>query len=70
MTYLVAILCVLGIAAEQILFKLSASKMHKSGSFFDTRSLTILFFALALYCITTLAWVWVLQKSNSVAPTL
>lgn len=62
MTYFVAILCVLGIAAGQILFKLSASEMHKSGSFFDARSLTVLFFALALYGITTLAWVWVLQK--------
>lgn len=36
--------------------------MHKSGSFFEPRSLIILFVALALYGITTLAWVWVLQK--------
>lgn len=62
MTYFVAIVCVLGIAAGQILFKLSASAMHKAGSYFDLRSLMILFVALALYGITTLAWVWVLQK--------
>lgn len=55
MTYLLAILCVLGIAFEKIYFKLSASKIYKSGSFYDTRSLTILFFALALYGISTLA---------------
>ena len=62
MTYLIAILCVFGIAAGQILFKLSATAMHRAGSFIDPRSLTILFVALVLYGITTLAWVWVLQK--------
>jgi len=62
MIYFIAILCVLGIAAGQILFKLSAAAMHKAGSFTDQRSLIILFVALALYGITTLAWVWVLQK--------
>ena len=62
MTYFIAIICVLGIAAGQILFKLSAAAMHKAGSYFDPRSLLILFVALALYGLTTLAWVWVLQK--------
>lgn len=62
MTYFIAILCVLGIAGGQILFKMSATAMHRSGSFFDPRSLMILFVALAIYGITTLAWVWVLQK--------
>jgi len=60
--YSIAVLCVLGIAAGQILFKLSASYMHSSGTFFDPKSLIILFVALVLYGITTLAWVWVLQK--------
>lgn len=62
MTYLITILCVLGIAGGQILFKLSASHMQKSGSIFDLRTLSILLVALALYGVTTLAWVWVLQK--------
>ncbi|WP_210558423.1 EamA family transporter [Pseudomonas sp. MWU347] len=62
MAYFVAIICVLGIATGQILFKLSATTMHQAGNIFDKRSLIILFFALALYGITTLAWVWVLQK--------
>lgn len=62
MTYFIAMLCVLGIAIGQILFKLSASYMHKSGSYFDPRTLIILFVAMALYGLTTLAWVWVLQK--------
>jgi drug/metabolite transporter (DMT)-like permease len=62
MTYLIAIICVLGIAAGQILFKLCASTLQRTGSFFAIETLTTLFFALALYGITTIAWIWVLQK--------
>lgn len=62
MIYIVAVLCVLGIAGGQILFKLSASALHKSGSIFDFQTLAILASAFALYGITTIAWVWVLQK--------
>lgn len=62
MSYFVAVLCVIGIAMGQILFKLSSNAMQRSGSFIDPRSLKILFFALVIYGITTLAWVWVLQK--------
>lgn len=62
MTYFIAILCVFGIAAGQILFKLSANSLSKAGSYLDPQGLGILVAALALYGITTLAWVWVLQK--------
>lgn len=62
MTYFIAFICVLGIAAGQILFKLSAASLQKSGSFFDPNTLLTLFSAFALYGITTIAWVWVLQK--------
>jgi drug/metabolite transporter (DMT)-like permease len=62
MTYFIALLCVLGIAVGQILFKLSASSLHKTGSFFAQETLITLISALALYGITTLAWIWVLQK--------
>lgn len=61
-TYVIALICVIGIAAGQILFKLSASTMQKSGTIFDLNTLVTLFSAFALYGITTLAWVWVLQK--------
>jgi drug/metabolite transporter (DMT)-like permease len=61
-TYVIALICVIGIAAGQILFKLSASSMQKSGTIFDFNTLVTLFSAFALYGITTLAWVWVLQK--------
>jgi drug/metabolite transporter (DMT)-like permease len=61
-TYFIAFICVLGIAAGQILFKLSATSLQKSGNFFDPTTLLTLFSAFALYGITTIAWVWVLQK--------
>lgn len=61
-TYSIAILCVLGIAAGQILFKMSATALQAAGSFFDLRTASILFSAFALYGITTIGWVWVLQK--------
>jgi drug/metabolite transporter (DMT)-like permease len=62
MTYVVALICVLGIAAGQILFKLSAASLQRSGSYFDPSTLVTLVSAFALYGITTLAWIWVLQK--------
>lgn len=62
MTYVVAIICVIGIAIGQILFKLSAAALKESGSFFDLRTMFILGSALVLYGVTTIAWVWVLQK--------
>lgn len=62
MFYFVAIICVLGIAAGQILFKLSAISLKSTGSLFNISTLSILFSAFALYGVTTIAWVWVLQK--------
>jgi drug/metabolite transporter (DMT)-like permease len=62
MIYLILILCVFGIASGQILFKLSADSLHTSGSIFDPNTAITLFFALAVYGLTTIAWVWALQK--------
>lgn len=61
-TYFVAVLCVLGIAIGQILFKMSAASWHATGSLFDPRTAGALITAFALYGITTIGWVWVLQK--------
>jgi drug/metabolite transporter (DMT)-like permease len=62
MVYCIALLCVFGIATGQILFKLSAASLQRTGSWFDTQTLIMLFSAFALYGITTIAWIWVLQK--------
>jgi drug/metabolite transporter (DMT)-like permease len=59
---IIAILCVIGLAIGQILFKVSATSLAKTGSFFSPKTAAILFAALALYGATTIAWVWVLQK--------
>lgn len=64
MIYFIALICVIGIALGQILFKLSASALNQAGSYLDYKGLGILFAALALYGVTTLGWVWVLQKAE------
>lgn len=62
LTYSIAVLCVLGIATGQILFKLSANFLHAHGTFLELRTAGTLLAAFALYGITTIGWVWVLQK--------
>ena len=62
MTYLVAVLCVVGLAIGQILFKVSANAAHAGGSLIAVKPLTALFGAMCLYGLTSLAWVWVLQR--------
>ena len=57
-----AVLCVLGLAVGQILFKLSAISLAESGSFFDPKTAATLIAAMCLYGITSIAWVWMLQK--------
>jgi drug/metabolite transporter (DMT)-like permease len=59
---IIAVLCVVGLAIGQILFKFSATSLTQTGSFFAPKTAAILLAALALYGITTIAWVWVLQK--------
>lgn len=59
---LVAVLCVVGLAVGQILFKASATSLTETGSLFALKTAGTLLTALALYAITSVAWVWVLQK--------
>ncbi len=63
-TFFVAVLCVLGMAVGQILFKISANSLHESGSFFSAKTLLALSSAICLYGITSLTWVWVLQHTE------
>lgn len=62
--YATAILCVLGLAAGQILFKVSANAAADSGSFLSFKPLMMLLGAICLYGVTTVAWVWILQKAE------
>lgn len=61
---IIAVVCVFGIAIGQLLFKLSANSLHQTGSFFAPKTAITLFVALALYGVTTIAWIWVLQKAE------
>lgn len=62
-TIVVALLCVVGISAGQILFKLCAESYRTAGMF-DGRTLTVFAAAILLYGITTLVWIWVLHRSE------
>jgi drug/metabolite transporter (DMT)-like permease len=64
MVQFVAILCVVGLAIGQILFKVSAISFNQAGNLFASKPLVILFFAMSLYACTSIAWVWVLQKAE------
>lgn len=61
---MVALLCVVGLAIGQILFKLSAMSLIQTGSFFAFRTAVTLVAAMSIYAITSVAWVWVLQKTE------
>lgn len=63
-TYVVAIICVLGIAVGQILFKLGALSLNVKENVFDVKTWAILIAAFLLYGLTSLAWIWVLQKAE------
>lgn len=63
-TRLVAVLCVCGIAAGQLLFKLAANAFATNAGKSWYIGGAILAFAMVLYGFTTLAWVWVLQRSE------
>ncbi|MDO4637617.1 MAG: 4-amino-4-deoxy-L-arabinose-phospho-UDP flippase [Lautropia sp.] len=62
--YVWALLCVMGMAAGQIIFKLAANSLAKTGSFFVPQTFTLLLSALALYGLITIAWIWVLQRAD------
>lgn len=62
MTYFVALLCIFGLVAGQVLFKISANGIIQTGSYFSSKVLLALSCAIFLYSLSTIAWIWVLQK--------
>jgi drug/metabolite transporter (DMT)-like permease len=67
-----ATVCVVMIAAGQLLFKLATNAMKAPGlaGLLNGRALAFLFVALVVYGAATLAWVWVLRQAplNRVYP--
>lgn len=59
--YLTALVCVLGIAVGQLLFKLAAVSVQTGGTMLAARPLAYLLGAMALYFVTSVAWVRLLQ---------
>ena len=51
--YAAAILCVVGLAVGQILFKVSATALSESGTFFAIKPAAILFAAMCLYGVAS-----------------
>ncbi|NOT84761.1 MAG: 4-amino-4-deoxy-L-arabinose-phospho-UDP flippase [Methylococcaceae bacterium] len=62
LVYVVALICVIGLAIGQILFKIGAVSLAETGSFFALQTFIKLVAALCLYGIMSIAWIWVLQK--------
>ncbi len=62
MVYVIALLCVVGLAVGQILFKVSAVEITASGSMFSLKAAGALFAAMCIYGMTSVVWVWILQK--------
>ncbi|RYH66512.1 MAG: 4-amino-4-deoxy-L-arabinose-phospho-UDP flippase [Alcaligenaceae bacterium] len=62
--HLLAILCVLGIAAGQVMFKLSALAINQAGSIFAIRPLLFFGGTMALYGITSIGWVLILKHAE------
>lgn len=65
--------CVAMIAAGQLLFKLTANSLQGPGFLgANPRALTLLFVALAIYGVATIAWILVLRQAplNRVYPLM
>lgn len=62
--YLLSIICVVGIAAGQILFKYSAMAINQAGSIFALRPLFLFGSTVALYGITSIGWVLILRHAE------
>ena len=61
MIYLITLLCVIGIAFGQILFKLGALAITEYGTFWALKPFAILSSAMCLYCFTSYLWIWILK---------
>jgi drug/metabolite transporter (DMT)-like permease len=63
-TKTIALLCVVAIAAGQVLFKLGANALIQDGGKWLSRGGAVVAVAVVLYALTTLAWIWVLQRAE------
>lgn len=64
MTTLAALAVVCGMAAGQLLFKFGADLLNRHDGAILSPAGAVLGAALALYGLTTVGWIWVLQRSD------
>jgi drug/metabolite transporter (DMT)-like permease len=62
--YILAVVCVLGIAAGQIMFKYSALAMNEASTLFAIKPLFFFGATMALYGITSIGWVLILRHAE------
>jgi drug/metabolite transporter (DMT)-like permease len=60
--YAFALLCVLGIACGQILFKLSANELTSGNILMNVKAFSYFFIAIIIYGLTSIGWVLILKK--------
>lgn len=59
---IIAVLCVIGLALGQILFKVSANLSAQPEGFFSFKAILVFLAAICLYGVVSIAWVWILQR--------
>lgn len=62
MLYLYAVLCVIGLSVGQILFKMGAAALSSGAVFFSIRVQAPILGAMAIYGVTSIAWVYILRN--------
>jgi hypothetical protein len=62
--YAMAVICVLGIAAGQIMFKYSALAINEAPTLFSLKPLLFFGATMALYGITSVGWVLILRHAE------
>ena len=61
-SFVIAVLCVLGLSVGQILFKFGANSMAENG--INVRSFIYILSAIAIYMTQTIAWIWALKHES------
>jgi drug/metabolite transporter (DMT)-like permease len=64
MIYLGAILCGIGLAFGQLLFKLCANSYKDAGTVFNSQVIIYFFSSVTFYGFITLLWIWLLSRAE------
>ncbi len=61
--YVLALGCVAGLAAGQVLFKQAAIGLSAAGTVWSSAALLPMLAAISIYGVSTIAWIWTLQHA-------